>query len=125
MLHQRVQAFSLDRAHFTGSRWNAGKTADQHPSIMQAVLKSSLTDEQVFRKDSLYPPSKLSKRLKRMGWSYQCKECGLTEWCGKQITLHVDHIDGNTSNNELVNLRFLCPNCHQQTPTWGSKNMLP
>ncbi len=30
-----------------------------------------------------------------------------------------DHIDGNRSNNREENLRWLCPNCHSQTPTFG------
>lgn len=50
-------------------------------------------------------------------------------WCGignvynsKPIVLQMDHIDGNSDNNEPENLRLLCPNCHSQTPTYGSKN---
>ena len=51
-----------------------------------------------------------------------CQECGLTNsWNGKPLTLHLDHIDGNSDNNYPVNLRLLCPNCHSQTDTHGSK----
>lgn len=53
---------------------------------------------------------------------YHCKLCGLFEWQGKSISLHLDHIDGDHRNNTLSNLRLLCPNCHSQTPTYGSKN---
>lgn len=54
--------------------------------------------------------------------SYMCAECKAPpKWRGKSLTLHLDHIDGNRRNNHLVNLRFLCPNCHQQTETWGQK----
>lgn len=53
-----------------------------------------------------------------------CVECGLkNEWNNKPIRLQLDHIDGDRTNNELSNLRFLCPNCHSQTDTWGAKNI--
>lgn len=53
---------------------------------------------------------------------YYCAECGLKpEWNGKVLSLQLDHIDGNSDNNFPENLRFLCPNCHTQTPTYGSK----
>ena len=51
-----------------------------------------------------------------------CSECGITEWNGKPIVLEVDHIDGHHYNNNISNLRLLCPNCHSQTPTYKSKN---
>jgi len=37
------------------------------------------------------------------------------------LVLQVDHIDGNSDNNKLDNVRLLCPNCHTQTETYGSK----
>jgi 5-methylcytosine-specific restriction endonuclease McrA len=52
---------------------------------------------------------------------YSCSECGLKKWKSKDITLDIDHIDGNKRNNFPTNLRFLCPNCHRQTKTWGRK----
>lgn len=55
--------------------------------------------------------------------SYECSECGINEWNGNPITLQVDHVDGNKENNTFDNLRFLCPNCHSQTKTWGIGNI--
>ena len=56
---------------------------------------------------------------------YIC-ECGQgAMWNGKPLTLQVDHIDGNHANNDQNNLRWLCPNCHTQTPTWGTKGLEP
>lgn len=44
-------------------------------------------------------------------------------WNYKPLTLQLDHIDGDSDNNDISNLRLLCPNCHTQTPTYGSKGM--
>ena len=55
--------------------------------------------------------------------TYECNVCGISEYNNKHITLQVDHIDGDRTNNEFDNLRFLCPNCHSQTETWGIGNI--
>lgn len=50
------------------------------------------------------------------GIKNECSECGqLPIWNGKPLTLELDHIDGNSFNNELSNLRILCGHCHSQT----------
>jgi len=54
---------------------------------------------------------------------YECSECGIKEWNGKSISLQLDHINGNNKDNRLENVRWLCPNCHSQTDTWGTGNM--
>lgn len=53
---------------------------------------------------------------------YVCNECDSPPvWRDKPLTLELDHIDGDTSNNIITNLRFLCPNCHDQTLTYGRR----
>lgn len=56
---------------------------------------------------------------------YECQCCGISSWMGRDLTLQIDHIDGNNKNNLVGNLRYLCANCHTQTETWGIKNISP
>lgn len=52
----------------------------------------------------------------------QCEECGQGPiWNGKPLTLELDHINGNSSDHRLVNLKILCLHCHSQTPTYRRK----
>lgn len=52
---------------------------------------------------------------------YSC-ECGnLGKWLGERMVLELDHISGDSSDNRLENLRWLCPNCHSQKPTSKGK----
>lgn len=55
---------------------------------------------------------------------YKCAICGITKWNDKTISLELDHINGKNNDNRLENLRFLCPNCHSQTSTYGCRNKL-
>lgn len=54
----------------------------------------------------------------------KCMECG---WCSinptsNKIPIELEHIDGNSENNSLDNLKLLCPNCHSLTSTYKALN---
>jgi hypothetical protein len=94
-----------------------------------AIDKNMLPEEVVAEFFSEDPPRKLSwPTMLRMIRDHnllpsQCSECGIfSKWNGKELTLHVDHINGVNSDNRIENLRCLCPNCHSQTATYGSRN---
>lgn len=53
---------------------------------------------------------------------YTCNCCAISEWNNKPITLQVNHIDGNCTNNMPDNLELICPNCHTQTDTYSGRN---
>jgi 5-methylcytosine-specific restriction endonuclease McrA len=74
----------------------------------------------------------LSGKLKSLGKTtrkflierdgYKCSNCGISEWNNSKIVLEIEHSDGNSTNNDSTNLKFLCPNCHSQTPTFKGAN---
>jgi hypothetical protein len=51
-----------------------------------------------------------------------CWICKITRWQGQPVALVLDHIDGNSDNNQPANLRMVCPNCDAQLPTYKGKN---
>jgi len=81
-------------------------------------------DERTRNKENGHPKTikHIKKKLIRDRGA-QCQRCKLTEWLGVPIELTIDHIDGNTTNNNYANLLILCWNCHAQTPTFAGKNI--
>ena len=79
--------------------------------------------EEILVEGTKYHSPSLKKRLIKAGFKQNvCEICGqIPEWNGKPLTLQLDHVNGNHTDNRLENLRIVCPNCHTQTNTWGSK----
>lgn len=107
-IHRRAQKLGLT---FKNGGQNKGGSikfdlndilAGKHPQYHTGKLKARLIKEQVIEN--------------------KCVGCGISEWNAKPITLQLDHINGNSSDHRLENLRLLCPNCHSQTDTWCGKN---
>ena len=64
-----------------------------------------------------------SRLLKVKDREYVCAVCGHPPvWNGRSLTLEVDHINGDSSDCRLANLRWICPNCHSQTGTYRRGN---
>lgn len=54
----------------------------------------------------------------------KCMDCGWSKvntTTGK-VPIELEHIDGDSTNNKLENLKLLCPNCHSLTPTYKALN---
>lgn len=82
-----------------------------------------ISNEVLFSDHCKHSRNALRKRIIQNNLlEYKCAICGLSEWNGKKLSLELDHINGINYDNRLENLRFLCPNCHSQTSTYGSRN---
>lgn len=116
LIKNRCKEYNIDTSHFLGKSSFAGK---RNPNY-----KNRLKPSEILINGHKYRIShkKLKRALLECGVEYSCKECTISTWNGKEITLDIDHIDGDWSNCEKDNLRFLCPNCHRQTKNFGSKN---
>jgi hypothetical protein len=124
-LNERIRALGLDIGHFAGQSWARGLTSDTSKQVGLGARKREVPDDEVFVENCRHGNNgpRLGKRLIRLGRAYVCAVCGISEWLGTPLTLHLDHINGIHNDNRLENLRFLCPNCHQQTDTWGSRKL--
>ena len=76
------------------------------------------TDEEVFCLNSKISQSSLRNRYLKLNIEYKCSLCGISEWQDKPLTLRLDHINGNKTDNRLENLRWICPNCDSQLDTY-------
>ena len=98
-----------------------------HKAMKRGELKTRPLGQPL---DELLATSKsranVKQRLLRAGLlQNRCSECGITEWLGERLSVQIDHINGIRDDHRLSNLRMLCPNCHSQTETHGSRNRRP
>jgi 5-methylcytosine-specific restriction endonuclease McrA len=94
------------------------------PQINKLYKRYAWKDSEIFCENSLCDRGYVKKRIKQANLiSYKCAGCGnLGSWRGQPITLELEHKNGINNDNRLQNLEYLCPNCHNQTYTYGSKN---
>jgi 5-methylcytosine-specific restriction endonuclease McrA len=103
---------------FCAASWtNAVKRREIKPRSFGMPIAELLADPKRNRKH-------VKMRLMKAGFlQNSCQSCGLADWRGNPLTMHLDHINGLRGDNRIENLRMLCPNCHSQTPTYGGRNL--
>ena len=109
---RRMDDLNLDYSIFKG------KSAVIKPGMLNNVKKEDILKENCKHQRTVLRRYVIKNNL----IPYKCAICGCTEWQGKTLSLELDHINGINNDNRLENLRFLCPNCHSQTSTYGSRN---
>lgn len=98
-----------------GYTWN--------PNSAWSKGKSLTSNEDIFTEHSRYSNELVKQRIVKDNLlEYRCTKCGIDSWQGETIVLDLDHINGNNTDNRLINLRYLCPNCHSQTDTYKGRN---
>lgn len=106
-LREKLNSLGIDTSHFF---------VNQKDKIVR-------TRENVFCENSTANQSTLRRFFKKEDVPYVCSICGQEPfWNGKELTLILDHIDGNNTNDVLENLRWVCPNCNMQLDTTNGKN---
>lgn len=116
-LKNKIAEFEIDVSHFKGQGWNKNKKFD-------TGSREKYTLKEVFIKNSPVTQKVLRGYVERHSiLEYKCSKCGCDgNWQNDIISLEIDHIDGDNTNNEISNLRYLCPNCHALTKTYRGRN---
>lgn len=119
-LKLRLKQDAIDFSHIKlGAQCNVGRKFNFSLSKEEAL-------QTIFKRNSSHG-TKMARRYLLLYHlkPYTCATCGNAgQWQSKALTLELDHINGCCNDHRLVNLRFLCPNCHSQTETFGAKNRM-
>lgn len=113
-IYKHVKRLNIDISHFL----------TREEILAQSRSKiAKLTNQELFCENNI-SRSNIKKRILQQNLiEYKCNKCGITEWCGEKLSLHLDHKNGNNKDNRLENLQFLCPNCHSLTDSYCGKNV--
>lgn len=116
-----AQRYGISTAHFLGQARN------QVEAHRGGSRKAKAEEILILRESSAHPEKayKLRRAMIEIGIPFRCAICGIEAiWNGNPLMQTVDHINGHRYDNRRENLRFLCPNRHSQTSTFGTSQGL-
>lgn len=93
------------------------------PRYKTPVIMTKINNDDLFINGSICSRQTLIRHiLDDLLIPHECGICKLgPEYNGKKLVLQLDHINGVNNDNQIENLRFLCPNCHSQTDTFTGR----
>lgn len=108
-LNHWIKKLDIDTSHFKGCGHGLSRP------------KGTYTDDVVYSINSPVRATALKRRILRdKVIPYVCAICGQEPfWRGQPLVLILDHINGDHGDHRKENLRFLCPNCDSQQPTFS------
>ncbi|OGI31859.1 MAG: hypothetical protein A2271_03610 [Candidatus Moranbacteria bacterium RIFOXYA12_FULL_35_19] len=111
-----IEFYKINTAHFRGMGWSKG---------LHIVGKPRIELKDILVKNSYFQSYKLKKRLFEAKLKSKfCEECGWHKVSKDgRLPLELDHINGDSKDNRIKNLRVLCPNCHSLKPTHRGRNI--
>lgn len=110
-----VMALGLDVSHMLGQAHARGTRGTRRANPTDLLIADPANGRRLTTR-------RLRAALIEIGTPYRCAMCATgPAWQGHEITLEIDHISGDITDNRPENLRFLCPNCHATTPTFCRK----
>lgn len=109
-----IKTYSLSVAHFTGKGWNKGIFLPTPPTPLEKLLVKNSSFQSHKLKNRLFKEKIKKQKCELCGWAKITKD--------GRIPVELDHINGDSFDNRLENLRILCPNCHSLQSTHRGKN---
>lgn len=104
-VRKRLEKYNISTNHFRNSR------------------HTERTPKNVFCINSTATQTVLRRWYGKISDDSVCEICGQSKyWNGEDLTMILDHIDGDNHNNQIQNLRWICPNCNSQLPTFAGRN---